>query len=134
MILIGVVLLLIAVVTASVGALANSGSDHLITNFSLFGWTLHASTGRLFIYGAIVGGVAMLGLNMLLAGIGRGFKNRVHMRREQKAGRHEVDSLQEDRDRLAHELEEERDARLRAQIEPIVVDMRVDQQDMPQRR
>lgn len=114
----GLLLLAVAGLTALVGALANSGADHLINGgFAIFGYHVTGSTGRLFLYGAIVGAVAMLGLNMLLGGIGRGFKQRVTSRRKLKQSRREGETLQQERDRLARELEEERGRRDRAEAE-----------------
>jgi hypothetical protein len=70
----GLLLLAAAGLVAIVGVLGNSGADHLLTNgFAIFGYRVHGSSGRLFLYGAAIGAVAMLGLNMLLAGLGRGF-------------------------------------------------------------
>lgn len=54
----------------------------------------------------------MLGLNMLLAGIGRGFT-----RREFKHSRHQAGALHEERDILARQLEQERIARARVEAE-----------------
>ncbi len=104
----GLLLLVASLVVGAVTGLANSGSDHLATDFSILGYSVDASTGRLFLYGAAVGAVAMLGLNMLLAGLGRGFKNRIKTRRQLKKERSRAGQLEEERERLAHELEEER--------------------------
>lgn len=111
MAVLGLLILLIAVLVGVVVSLANSGSDHLVTNFSFFGYQLEASTGRIFIYGAAVGALAMLGLNMLLAGLGRGLKNKVRSHREHKSEQERMETLEKERAQLAEELENERNAR-----------------------
>ncbi|HMA46645.1 MAG TPA: hypothetical protein VKP11_05510, partial [Frankiaceae bacterium] len=63
------------------------------------------------------GAVGMLGLNMLLAGLGRGFRSRLSRRRELKETQGEAETLQEERDRLARELEEARAARAQAEVD-----------------
>ena len=118
MIALGLLLLAAAVIVALVGVLANTGSAHALnSDFSLFGYHLHGSTGQLLLIGVIVGAVGMLGLNMLLAGIGRGFSRRVSSRRELKHTRRQADSLHEERDTLAHQLEQERISRARTEAE-----------------
>ncbi len=108
----GLLVLAAAGVTALVGALANSGGDHALNrSFELFGYSVQGSSGRLFTYGVIVGAVGMLGLNLLLAGLGRGFRSRLSRRRELKETRGEAETLQEERDRLARELAEARATR-----------------------
>src|SRR5215203_3400136 len=88
--------------------LAGAGLTVLVGFFELFGYDISGSTGRLFLYGAIVGVVGMLGLNLLLAGLGRGVKHKVATRRERKTYRRRTETLQEERDRLADELAEQR--------------------------
>jgi hypothetical protein len=112
MVALGLLLLAGAGLTVLVGFLANNGAEHGIPNgFELFGYDVNSTTGRLFLYGAIVGVVGMLGLNLLLRGMGRGVKHKVANRRERKTFRRRTETLQEERDRLAGELEEERAAR-----------------------
>ena len=73
MIALGLLLLTAAAIVALVGVLANVGGAHALnSDFSLFGYHLHGSTGQLLLIGVIVGAVGMLGLTMLLAGLGRG--------------------------------------------------------------
>jgi hypothetical protein len=116
MIALGLLLLVAAAVVTLVGVLTNSGGAHALnSDFSLLGYHLHGSTGQLLLIGVIVGAVGMLGLNMLLAGIGRGFSRRVSTRRELNQSRHQAGALHEERDTLAHKLEEERTARAEAE-------------------
>jgi len=109
MVALGLLLLAGAGLTVLVGFFANNGADHAISGgFELFGYDFNSSTGRLFLFGAIVGVVGMLGLNLLLAGLGRGVKHKVATRRERKTYRRRTETLQEERDRLADELAEQR--------------------------
>lgn len=118
MIALGLLVLVAAGVTALVGALANSGSDHaLARSFEIFGYHLHGSTGRLFLYGVIVGAACLLGLGMMLSGLRRSASRRLERRHERKETRGEAETLQQERDRLAAELDHERDARARAEAE-----------------
>jgi len=111
MVALGLLLLAGASVTVLVGFFANNGADHAISGgFELFGYDINSSTGRLFLYGAIVGVVGMLGLNLFLAGMGRGVKHKVANRRERKSYRRRTETLQEERDRLADELAAQRAA------------------------
>ena len=85
MVALGLLLLAGAGLTVLVGFFANNGADHAISGgFELFGYDFNSSTGRLFLFGAIVGVVGMLGLNLLLAGLGRGVKHKVATRRERR--------------------------------------------------
>ena len=116
MIALGLLLLAAAAIVALVGVLANVGGAHqLNSDFNLFGYHLHGSTGQLLLIGVIVGAVGMLGLTMLLAGLGRGFSRRVTTRRELKQTRRQADSLHEERQTLAYQLEQERTARMAAE-------------------
>ncbi len=101
MIALGLLLLVAAAVVTLVGVLTNSGGAHALnSDFSLLGYHLHGSTGQLLLVGVIVGAAGMLGLNMLLAGIGRGFSRRVSTRRELNQSRHQAGALHEERDAL----------------------------------
>lgn len=71
-VILGLIILIAAVVVAVAGIFANAGSAHDLTGgFSVFGYHVTGSTGTLFLYGIIVGAVALLGLALLLAGAGR---------------------------------------------------------------
>ena len=118
MIALGLLLLAAAAIVAVVGVLANVGGAHALnSDFSMFGYHLHGSTGQLLLIGVIVGAVGMLGLTMLLAGFGRGFSRRATTRREIKQTRRQADSLHEERQTLAHQLEQEQIARRRMEAE-----------------
>jgi hypothetical protein len=57
-------------------------------NFAVFGYHVTGSTGTLFLFGIVVGAVAMLGLSVLLAGArrtaGRGRDSRHELKRSQR--------------------------------------------------
>ena len=113
MILLGLLLLVAAVVIAVVGVLSNIGSSHLLTrSFEILGYHITGSTGRLLLIGVILGAAGMLGLNLLLAGMGRGIKRRVSTRRQLKADHKEQQRLAAERDQLSRQLEDERREKL----------------------
>jgi len=113
MILLGLLLLVAAVVIAVVGVLSNISSSHLLTrSFEILGYHITGSTGRLLLIGVILGAAGMLGLNLLLAGMGRGIKRRVSTRRQLKADHKEQQRLAAERDQLSRQLEDERREKL----------------------
>ncbi|MDT7766333.1 MAG: hypothetical protein QOC63_5753 [Mycobacterium sp.] len=71
LVIVGLIILLVAAIVAIVGALSNARAGHPLTDFSVFGYHLTASTGTLFLFGIAVGAVASLGLCLLLAGARR---------------------------------------------------------------
>jgi hypothetical protein len=105
LVIVGLVVLLVAVIVGFIGVLTNAGPAHpLPENFSLFGYHVTGSTGALFLFGIVVGAVAMLGLAVLLAGArrtaGRGRDSRHQLKRSQR----ETAFLNQDRDqRLDHQ-------------------------------
>ena len=88
-VIVGLVVLLVAVIVGFTGVLTNAGPAHPLTeNFSVFGYHVTGSTGTLFLFGIVVGAVAMLGLSVLLAGArrtaGRGRDARHELTRSQR--------------------------------------------------
>ena len=64
-VIVGLVVLLVAVIVGFTGVLTNAGAAHPLTeNFSVFGYHVTGSTGTLFLFGIVVGAVAMLGLSV----------------------------------------------------------------------
>ena len=59
---------LVVVIVGFTGVLTNA--HPLPENFAVFGYHVTGSTGTLFLFGIVVGAVAMLGLSVLLAGRG----------------------------------------------------------------
>ncbi|MFD9813439.1 hypothetical protein [Streptomyces sp. NPDC059080] len=71
-VILGLVLLTAAVVVGVAAVVGNVGGGHeLLMAFKVFGYHLTGSAGALFLFGVIVGGVAVLGLGLLVAGAGR---------------------------------------------------------------
>ena len=65
----GLVILVAALVVGIAGVLSNAGSAHALTHgFAVFGYHVTGSTGTLFLYGIVVGAIALAGLSLLLAG------------------------------------------------------------------
>lgn len=108
-IIIGLVILIAAVVAGVAGVLSNSGSGHALTHpFAVFGYHVTGSTGTLFLYGIVVGALAMLGLGLLLAGARRTSRRGHTARRGLKRSREETASAIEDRDKLIGQRDDAR--------------------------
>ena len=103
-VIIGLVVLLLAVIVGVTGVLTNAGSAHPLTeNFAVFGYHVTGSTGTLFLFGIVVGAVAMLGLCVLLAGARRTAGRGRDARHELKRSQRETAFLNQERDqRLEH--------------------------------
>ncbi|WP_460696712.1 hypothetical protein [Nocardia thraciensis] len=85
-VIIGLIVLIAAVLVGVVGVFANGGSTHALTdNFAVFGYHVTGSTGVLFLYGIVVGGIGIAGLGLLLAGARRTARRGASARRELKA-------------------------------------------------
>jgi gas vesicle protein len=95
----GLVILVAAVIVGVGGVLGNGGNGHALTHgFSLFGYHVTGSTGTLFLYGIVVGAVALFGLSLLLAGARRTSLRGRAARRGLKQSRHETATVSRDRD------------------------------------
>ena len=67
-VVLGLIILVAAIVVGVAGVLSNAGSAHALTHgFAVLGYHVTGSTGTLFLYGIVVGALAMLGLSLLLA-------------------------------------------------------------------
>jgi hypothetical protein len=98
-IILGLVVLVAAVVVGVAGVLTNRGNAHLLTRpFSVFGYHVHGSTGRLFLYGIIVGGVAVFGLSLLLSAARHTSRRDSVARQGLKQSRGETKAVAKDRD------------------------------------
>ncbi len=72
MLVVGLLLLAAAVAVGATGVAANTGTEHqLSSGFTLFGYHLHGSAGRLYLAGLVIGAVAMLGFMMVAEGLRR---------------------------------------------------------------
>lgn len=99
-IIIGLVLLIAAVVVGVAGVLTNTGAGHALGVFSTFGYHVTGSTGALFLYGLVVGAVAMLGLGLLLTGARRTSRRASEARHGMRQARRETAAVADDRDDL----------------------------------
>ena len=105
-IIIGLVILIAAVVAGLAGVLSNSGSGHALTQpFAVFGYHVTGSTGTLFLYGIVVGALALLGLSLLLAGARRTSRRGREARRGLTQSRRETAAATRDRDDLLDQRE-----------------------------
>ncbi|MEO3756836.1 hypothetical protein ABGB19_00890 [Mycobacterium sp. B14F4] len=96
-VIIGSIVLLAAVIVGIVGVLGNAGSAHSLTeSFAVFGYHVTGSTGTLFLFGIVVGAVAMLGMSALLAGARRAASRGQDARRELARSRRETAFLNRD--------------------------------------
>jgi hypothetical protein len=104
-VIVGLVVLLAAVIVGFTGVLTNAGAAHPLTeNFAVFGYHVTGSTGTLFLFGIVVGAVAMLGLCVLLAGARRTAGRGRDARHELKRSQRETAFLSQERDqRLEHQ-------------------------------
>ncbi|HET6734654.1 hypothetical protein [Mycobacterium sp.] len=100
-VIVGLVVLLGAVIVGFTGVLTNAGAGHPLTeNFAVFGYHVTGSTGTLFLFGIVVGAVAMLGLSVLLAGARRTAGRARDARHELKRSQRETAFLNRDRAEL----------------------------------
>ena len=105
-IIIGLVILIAAVVAGVAGVLSNSGSGHALTHpFAVFGYHVTGSTGTLFLYGIVVGALALFGLSLLLAGARRTSRRGREARRGLTQSRRETAAATQDRDDLLDQRE-----------------------------
>ena len=98
-VIVGLVVLLVAVIVGFLGVLNNAGAAHpLSENFSVLGYHVTGSTGTLFLFGIVVGALAMLGLSVLLAGARRTAGRGRDARRELQRSQRETAFVNRDRD------------------------------------
>src|SRR5512142_3087470 len=104
-IILGLVILVAAVIAGVAGVLANGGHAHEVTHFAVFGYHVTGSTGTLFLYGIVVGALALLGLSLLLAGARRTSRRGREARRGLTQSRRETAAVSQDRDDLLGQRE-----------------------------
>lgn len=106
LVVVGLILLIAAVVVGVAGVLANADTAHTLThNFSVFGYHVTGSTGTLFLYGIVVGAVAILGLSLLLTGARRTSRRGQDARRGLRQSRQETAAAVQARDDLLDQRE-----------------------------
>jgi hypothetical protein len=104
--IIGLVFLVAAVVVGVAGVLSNHGSGHALTHpFAVLGYHATGSTGRLFLYGIVVGAVALLGLSLLLDAARRTSRRGAEARLALAQSRRETAAASADRDFLLDQRE-----------------------------
>ncbi len=97
-VIVGLVVLLFAVIVGVVGVMHNAGAAHpLSDNFSVLGYHVTGSTGTLFLFGIVIGALAMLGMSVLLAGALRTAGRGRDARRELQRSRRETEFVNRDR-------------------------------------
>ncbi len=99
-VILGLVILVAALIVGVAGVLANGGHAHAVTHFAVFGYHVTGSTGTLFLYGIVVGALAMAGLSLLLAGARRTSRRGRDARRGLAQSRRETAAVSQDRDDL----------------------------------
>jgi len=107
-VLLGLIIVVAALVVGVAGVPGNAGSAHALTHgFSVLGYHVTGSTGTLFLYGIVVGAVALFGLWLLLAAArrtsrrGRTARRGLRQsRRETAQSRRETAAVAKDRDDL----------------------------------
>ena len=98
-VIVGLVVLLFAVIVGLIGVLNNAGAAHpLSENFSVLGYHVTGSTGTLYLFGIVIGALAMLGLSVLLAGAQRTAGRGRDARRELLRSQREAEFVNRDRD------------------------------------
>ena len=105
-IILGLVVLVAAVVVGVAGVLVNRGAGHaLVHPFAVFGYHVTGSSGRLFLYGIVVGAIGVVGLSVLLAGARRTSRRGSAARRGLRQSREETAAVSRDRDDLIKQRE-----------------------------
>jgi hypothetical protein len=99
-VILGLVILVAALIAGVGGVLANGGHAHAVTHFAVFGYHVTGSTGTLFLYGIVVGALALAGLSVLLAGARRTSRRGRDARRGLAQSRRETAAVSADRDDL----------------------------------
>ncbi|BBY38923.1 hypothetical protein MMAN_30570 [Mycobacterium mantenii] len=98
-VIVGLAVLFFAVVVGFLGVLNNAGAAHpLSENFSVLGYHVTGSTGTLFLFGIVIGALAMLGMSVLLAGARRTAARGRDARRELERSQREVEFVNRDRE------------------------------------
>jgi hypothetical protein len=100
-VILGLIILVAAVIVGAAGVLGNAGTEHALTDgFAVFGFEVTGSTGTLFLYGIVVGAIAVLGLGLLLAGARRTARRGRVARHELKQSQRETAAISQERDNL----------------------------------
>jgi hypothetical protein len=105
-IVLGLVILIAAVVVGVAGVLGNHGASHALGHqFTVLGYHVTGSEGRLFLYGIVVGAVGVAALGLLLAAARRTSRRGSDARRSLRQSRQETATVSRDRDDLLYQRE-----------------------------
>jgi hypothetical protein len=105
-VVLGLLILVAAGIVAVAGVISNSGSGHALAHgFSVFGYHVTGSTGALFLYGVVVGAIALFGLSLLLTGARRTSRRGRAARRDLKGSRRQTATVSRQRDSLVDQRE-----------------------------
>jgi hypothetical protein len=105
-IILALVVLIAAVVVGVAAVFGNRGIGHaLVHPFSVFGYHVTGSEGRLFLYGMVVGAVGVAALGLLLAAARRTSRRGSDARRGLRQSRRETADVSRDRDDLLDQRE-----------------------------
>ena len=99
-VILGLVILVAAVIAGVAGVLANGGHAHAVAHFAVFGYHVTGSTGTVFLYGIVVGALALAGLSVLAAGAGRSSRRGRAARASLAQSRRETAAVSRHRDDL----------------------------------
>jgi hypothetical protein len=126
-ILLGLILLIAAIVFGVAGIVANVGAAHSIGNsFAIFGHHVSGSSGLLFLYGIVVGGVAVLGLAMLLANARHLHRRGHEARGGLKESRRQAKAAARERQKLSQQHEDAVTRMADARVEAAQANTRAD--------
>ncbi|BDT94664.1 MULTISPECIES: hypothetical protein [Nocardia] len=96
-IIIGLVALIAAVIIGVAAVVGNTGpAQQLTSDFSVFDYHFHGSTGALFGYGVVLGAIGMFGLALVLSGAWRVTRRGMVARRELAQSRREMAAVRRD--------------------------------------
>lgn len=100
-IVLGLLILVAALVVGVAGVLTNAGPGHALGHgFAVLGYHVTGSTGTLFLYGVVVGAVAIFGLSLVLTAARRTSRRAHNARGELRQSRQATDAVLGDRDNL----------------------------------
>lgn len=105
-IIVGLVILIAAVVVGVAGVFTNLGGAHSLTHgFTVLSYHLGGPSGKLFLFGIVVGAVALFGLSLLLYGARHISRLGSAARRGLQQSRDEMVAVSKDRDELVDQRE-----------------------------
>jgi hypothetical protein len=95
-VILGLVILVAAVVVGLAGVLTNGGSAHALAHtFTVLGYHVTGSAGKLFLYGIVIGVLGLFGLSLLLAGARRTSRRGSAARRRLRQSRQETAAVRQ---------------------------------------